>query len=264
MIAAHHIEQVHYLPASGLAPYVSSYCQYKLESCLQEDTLFFLPEGIIEIIFQHGVHTQYTHPISREWLPREEAFVGGLHTRAYQLKINEPGFAFSIRFRAGAFAHFIKQPVHELKNQLLSPGTIWGRAGQEWQDKLTQTKFFAPKLELTNQFLQSQFRACLPFPAASLQDFIYRHNGHCKVSDLARIAYLSPAQFRHRFNAHFGIPPKTYLQLYRLNRIKHFQATTSNLRDLAFQLGYYDPSHFHKEVQLITGLSPKKFCQQQV
>jgi AraC-like DNA-binding protein len=263
MIAAHHIEQVHYPPASELIPYVSSYCHYKLESHLQKDTLFFLPEGIVEIIFQHGAHTHYTHPISKEWLSREQAFVGGLHTRAYQMKISEPGFAFSIRFRAGAFAHFVKLPVHELKNQLLSPGLIWGKAGQEWQDKLALTKSIDQKIELTDQFLQSQFSTCSPFPTAVLQNFIHQKNGHCKVSDLAKIAYLSPAQFRHRFNSHFGVPPKTYLQLYRLGRVKHLQATTTNLRDLAFQLGYYDPSHFHKEVQLITGLLPKSFCQQQ-
>lgn len=260
MIAAHHIDQVHYTPKAELVPYVSSYCCYHFGLQLQQTTLFFLPEGIVEIIFQRDAGMRYTHPITGEWLDRECAFVGGLHTRAYRIKVGKARQAFGIRFRAGTFAYFTSFPVHELKNQLLNPALLWGQAGQDWQEKMTSATTTAQQVSLANQFLVSQFKACLPFPVNALLALIQQKEGHCKVTELARIACLSDAQFRLRFNAHFGVSPKTYLRLYRLEQLKKIGQPQMSMRDLAFQLGYYDPSHFNKEVKLITGLSPTRFC----
>lgn len=257
MLTANHISQQHFLPATDLEPFVASYCQYEFGTNLRQQELFFLPEGIVEVVVQFGLSSKYKQLDASQWSQRSTGFVGGLHTQSYQLQVLDSGKAFSIRFRAGTFSNFSSVPVHKIKNSLICPTLIWGASAEAWIDQIAAATDAQAKVRLTNIFLRKQCRpARCPLPVGHLMQYINNHNGHCMVSELAKEACLSPAQFRANFNACFGVAPKEYLQLYRLGKARQLARQFPRLTDLAYQLGYYDQAHFNKDIRQLTGLSP--------
>ena len=258
MIAAQHLQSQQFRPGQLLGPYISAYCLYDFPAAMQGQSIFFLPEGIIEIVVQLGAQSQSCAPGQTVWRSRPAQFVGGLHTRAYLMRIQESGKAWSIRFKPGAFRHFTVVPVHHLKNLLVAVEDIWGAAGREWlqQCKAARTSDLQA---LTEAFLLKQCALKpAPFPASVLLQFIKKRRGQCRVAELSKIACLSDAQFRLRFNEFFGISPKVFLRLYRLHYARQQFADEQSFTSLAYQAGYFDQAHFNREVKAISGLSPKQ------
>ncbi len=62
------------------------------------------------------------------------------------------------------------------------------------------------------------------------------------------------------FQAHIGISPKQYLKIVRFQNAIFIKQNSKaiTLTDLAYEAGYYDQSHFIKEIKDLAGKTPKK------
>lgn len=203
--------------------------------------------------------SQYAATNEASWQRRPNHFVGGLHTKAYLMQLDRPGQAWSIRFHPGAFRYFTRLPVHHLKNTLVAPEDIWGPAAQQWLDQLNEANSVQECWQLTESFLSCQLiTQATNFPTDLILSHIERANGQCRVSALAQVACLSPAQFRARFNQYFGVSPKVYLRLFRLHYARQQFKTNQAFTELAYRSGYFDQAHFNRDVRLITALPPSQ------
>ena len=56
----------------------------------------------------------------------------------------------------------------------------------------------------------------------------------------------------------FGIPAKELLQIFRINRAIRIltEEPDANLAGISYLSGYFDQSHFIKDIRKITGISP--------
>lgn len=64
------------------------------------------------------------------------------------------------------------------------------------------------------------------------------------------------------FHKHYGISPKVLLNILRLHLcLSILQRKTMNLAEIASQCGFYDQSHFIKEIKRYTGFSPLKLME---
>ncbi|MEL7251367.1 MAG: helix-turn-helix domain-containing protein [Bacteroidota bacterium] len=259
MIAAQQIGCTTTAASPELQPYISAYCLYDFSLELCETPIFFLPEGIVEIVVQLGAVSSTSTAADQNWQQRPDSFVGGLHSSAYVMQIEHPGKAWGIRFKPGAFRHFTSLPVHELKNLLASPTEIWGKEVEQWLDTISKTKDSEILHRTTERFLKAQLNpAHAHFPVRTIWAYIQQSKGQCKVTELAQLACLSSAQFRLRFNQYFGLAPKPFLRLYRLQQAQQQFHPQTAFTELAYLSGYYDQAHFNRDVRSITHMSPSE------
>lgn len=80
------------------------------------------------------------------------------------------------------------------------------------------------------------------------------------ISDMARLAALSPSQLHRLFKQHFDTSPITWLRHERVNRACRLLADRAlSVAAVGRQCGYADPYHFSRDFRRIVGSSPSQF-----
>ncbi|MFT3739815.1 MAG: helix-turn-helix transcriptional regulator [Breznakibacter sp.] len=82
-----------------------------------------------------------------------------------------------------------------------------------------------------------------------------------RVEELAQSLGYSPRYLNSRFKRYFGMPPKQYIKLVRLNRALkcfHDWGKEKNLSFIAQEIDYHDQSHFIRDFKSICGKTPKE------
>lgn len=83
-------------------------------------------------------------------------------------------------------------------------------------------------------------------------------NGMLRVSQLCNIYNITPRSLERHFMEEIGIPAKELLQIFRINKAIRMLAEepNANLAGISYLSGYFDQSHFIKDIRKITGISP--------
>ena len=80
------------------------------------------------------------------------------------------------------------------------------------------------------------------------------------IPTLARIAYVSEANFIRAFRGAFGETPHRYLQRRRVERALFLlRCTDRSITDICFDVGFASPGTFSKTFHLIVGESPTAY-----
>lgn len=81
-----------------------------------------------------------------------------------------------------------------------------------------------------------------------------------EIPALARMALLSVKQFERNFKKEYGEAPLRYIHRIRLEAARQLLAVTRHpIGRIAQETGFYDTSHFSRQFQRHTGLSPRAF-----
>jgi AraC-like DNA-binding protein len=76
---------------------------------------------------------------------------------------------------------------------------------------------------------------------------------------LARICYVSERQLARKFNEQFGCPPKVWLRECRLKAARGRLAGGGDLKEVAFELGFKQVSHFSRQFKERYRETPRAF-----
>jgi AraC-like DNA-binding protein len=79
------------------------------------------------------------------------------------------------------------------------------------------------------------------------------------LAQLAQIANLSPFHLAHVFQTEIGLPPHVYLTQIRIQRAQVLLAKGWPITEAAFEVGFFDQSHFHKRFKRIVGMTPAQY-----
>ncbi|MCG2661208.1 MAG: AraC family transcriptional regulator [Kiritimatiellae bacterium] len=102
-----------------------------------------------------------------------------------------------------------------------------------------------------------------PMPYAEdigrLAQTIREHPDHPhNVADEARRLHLSSSHFRRLFCQYVGRPPHDYVLACRMHRaLRQLRETDRQIKDLAGESGYDDPSQFSRQFKKLVGVSPR-------
>ena len=93
---------------------------------------------------------------------------------------------------------------------------------------------------------------------AKISDIVLKNKGVVSMDALALYGCMSLRNFERRFIDEVGISPKLYARITRFynaleNKMLH---PGKNWTDIVYENGYYDQSHFIKEVKLFSSKSP--------
>ena len=81
---------------------------------------------------------------------------------------------------------------------------------------------------------------------------------HPEVDDLVRATGLSRRQVERRCNAYYGSPPKMLARKYRALKATIAIARGQSNADALLDGGFYDQSHFIREIKAFTGVTPTR------
>lgn len=92
----------------------------------------------------------------------------------------------------------------------------------------------------------------------------YLHNHYLesdfRIQFLSDLAGISQKYFETLFYQRYGVMPKEYVLMLRLERAKELLSGEKNtISDIAFQLGYTDIYHFSKLFKAKTGVTPSEY-----
>ncbi len=76
---------------------------------------------------------------------------------------------------------------------------------------------------------------------------------------LAQISHLSPFHFLRSFRKEVGLPPHEYLINVRIERAKALLAKGRPIVQVAYETGFADQSHLHRQFKRIVGITPEQY-----
>ena len=81
--------------------------------------------------------------------------------------------------------------------------------------------------------------------------------GELTLGDFAQAVNLSVWRLCHIFKSDVGMPPMRYLRLLRMERAKDLlESSFLSVKEIAFQVGLNDESHFVRDFKSTYGFSP--------
>jgi AraC-like DNA-binding protein len=93
-------------------------------------------------------------------------------------------------------------------------------------------------------------------------EMIQRSKGNIDLSKLSSRVCMSTRNFRRVFTETIGISPKEYIRIIRSKNILHLTRKGKSIEAMAFELGYYDPSHLIRDFKEISGTTPRGYVDQ--
>lgn len=82
--------------------------------------------------------------------------------------------------------------------------------------------------------------------------------GDVRISEIATVLGLSVDTLERRFYACVGVSPKRFARAVRLRAAVLAYSPRVTLTEVAIEAGYYDQSHFVREIRLATGQAPNR------
>jgi AraC-like DNA-binding protein len=87
--------------------------------------------------------------------------------------------------------------------------------------------------------------------------------GELSLAELAQSVNLSVWRLSHIFKSDVGMPPIRYLRLLRMEKAKHLlESSFLSVKEIAFQVGLNDESHFVRDFKTTYGYSPALYRSQ--
>ena len=93
--------------------------------------------------------------------------------------------------------------------------------------------------------------------------YVQQHYSEKIYSDaMARLCDMSPAHFSRSFKLEYGLTFQDFLIRYRVRQAcRQFQASRNSISDVAYNVGFTDPSYFARVFKRYVGLSPSEFSE---
>lgn len=98
---------------------------------------------------------------------------------------------------------------------------------------------------------------------ADLSEIVHNHlYTNTSIEDLAKLANMSLSSFKRAFQKRFSTSPGDYFLAYKIKKAKSLLSSTSlSVSEIAFEVGFNDPSYYTRVFKLKTGYTPTQYRQ---
>lgn len=169
---------------------------------------------------------------------------------------------FCVVFRPRGFYNLFRIKSSDCSKYCVTGDSVFKRDVNYLWEQLNLCSDVKPMRDLFEKFFSGFAKE--HFTGTDLLDHIVsrmeKTNGMIMVSQLCNICNITPRSLERHFMEEFGIPAKELLQIFRINRAIRILAEepNANLAGISYLSGYFDQSHFIKDIRKITGISPGK------
>ena len=203
--------------------------------------IVILPDGRFDIIFTSLDKGGF------------QATLKGLDSEPGQTTIPANTIFFAVSFKLLAIEYLLDEKVHWLLNKgvRLPPG-FW----EITKNDLSDFNAFCEKISTK---ISERIKPNIDNRKQHLFDLIYKSSGTLTVKELSEKVFWSSRQINRYFNQTFGIPLKTYCNIFR------FRSSLNHIKKgkLFPELNFTDQTHFIKEIKRMSGVTPKELSKNQ-
>jgi len=253
----------HSFPTPELSPYVERFWGWEADAGEAVSLPTVLPGTGAEIFFHY--RTPFRQIEGKSTFSLESTHLLCVRSRPIALaEMGEFGFV-AIRFRAGTLHHFIPASGRELLDQQPRAADLWGAAGNELAKQVRGARCNRVRVDLLQEFLLQRLEERAPDKLISIAaSRLYQNCDTLSITTLASQLGIGRRQLERRFLAVTG---QTLVEVRRLSRFQKTARTllldqTATCADSALTNGYYDQSHFIREFQSLTSMSPLSYLKQ--
>src|SRR5690606_167476 len=248
-------------PSKDLSSLVK--CYWTLESPKEEtpEKQTIVPDGCMEMIFHYGdLYKQCTDNGS---IVQPRCFVIGQLTQPLEIEPTGETGIFSVRFHPEGFLPFATVPIKEMENKAVPLEKLFGKDGQEIEQKLLNTISTSERINLIETFLLSRLAdtEAIDRIIKSTIETILTANGQLSVDELSRQTNINRRQLERKYSSIIGLSPNQLSKTIQLqDKLKMLlNKKFTSLTALAYEGEYYDQAHFIKDFREFTGMTPKEF-----
>ena len=249
-------------PSQLLAPYVDKYWEVEGETEYGM-RVKILADGCTDFIFTLGdafetVKESLTMQAYRSY------FIGPMHTYSELVACSDSVHMLGVRFLPCGLSRFMKLPLDEMADMRLEAPDINNLFTDSFAERLAGLQDFRQRISLVESFLiKNLYRSGRAADAQILfaVEQINGNKGNLPIQNLVEDICLCKRQFERKFKMHTGFSPKKYSSIVKFrNAIDLLRnAPFENLLSVAVQAGYYDVSHFSRDVKNLSGATPLSF-----
>ena len=168
-----------------------------------------------------------------------------------------------VRFHPCGLTAFCKPPLSEFTNQRISCNDLTLLFTDSFAESLCEAQTLQQQICLIERFLihrlKDNYEIDPQIPFAVQQ--INRSKGRLPILQLTDEICICQRHFERKFKAYTGYTPKEYSRIMKFrNTIDLLKnCVPDNLLTIAVEAGYYDLSHFNKEIRQLSGNTPASF-----
>jgi AraC-like DNA-binding protein len=224
------------------------------------------PHGFPGMVFQHGQGRSAIENIETgdgRVFQAPTLFVHGQVTQLSVMNFKGPYVTIQVVLKPPALKSlFDLEDASLLTNGSLEPRQF---GAEELTTQLLEANDDGQRLVLLTDFLGEKLEQAHeidPLIEESL-NFIQQHLASVTINSLVKHFYISKRQFEKRFVREVGLPPQYYIRVKRFNEaMKLIEAGKhETLADVAYALGFYDQSHFIRDIKEFSGVTPTSISQ---
>jgi len=243
-------------PSAQLAPFVR---EFMLVEVRDETTRVRLPEpGLVLGVRYRGSASVVTGDVATRLPP---VSLAGMASTARRMRTAGGSGIVLALFHPGGAAQFFSEPLHQLFGATVALDELLPRAEVDRVCTcVTEAADDAERVAAVEALLVARLRPRPPDPvvAAALRAIADAH-GAVQIRALARRLAISQDPLEKRFRRSVGASPKQFASLLRVRHAIDAYRPGARLTHLARDAGYFDQSHFNRELRAVTGEAPGRF-----
>ena len=168
-----------------------------------------------------------------------------------------------IRFTPMGFSFFHSIPISSITNRGVQLKDLFGEEGENVEEQILSSRDMRKQIEIIRGWLKKKLRADVQKGdidlLGTLVTLIRQSKGTIKIKHLSKRVGVSISFTEKKFLRYIGLTPKEYARLIRFEHVLSLKKDQNiSLTELAHRAHYYDLSHLNKEVNKLTGISPKQ------
>jgi len=203
------------------------------------------------------------HPSVHLVFEKDKSRVVGVVTGKFTTILEDKGRVFGVKFKPGAFYPFVKAPVSEFTNKLISLQDVFGVDSKPLEEAILSLEDERRMVRLAEAFIRDRLprRDENVVVINQIVDRVVADREIVKVADIATRFNISKRTLQRIFSRYVGVSPKWIIMRYRLHEAVE-QLADGEVVDwtkLALDLGYFDQAHFIKDFKTIVGRSPAEY-----
>jgi len=164
------------------------------------------------------------------------------------------------RFRPEFLQLFFNERISEIKSSFIDLHELLYESAEDLLQKLLNADDEIKIIEVMNNFLKKNLSAEKPDRRVAYALDKIRNGEVQNIEELSRQVQLSSTSLRTLFKKNVGVSPKEFIHVSRLHRALQSKIKNEeSLTRLAYNLGYYDQSHFIHEFKDAFGITPHNY-----
>jgi AraC-like DNA-binding protein len=247
----------HYKPKGVLENFIESFLFIKTDAEVTRN-LFPVTSVILSITFNGSHH--YTLNNRRNDL--SGLAVTGIRRAPKDIFLSKNTETLLVKFKETGAALFFTQSIHDFFETSVPLTDIYPRQFiEDLRERLAEPKTDHARLQYLQAFLSSRVNQKKPDQLiAAAVEKIHHHHGNLKIQELCRDLNISLDAFEKRFRKIIGTSPKQFCFIVRMKHaIGSISRENGSLYSTAFNLGYFDQTHFIKDFKAFTGQTPSLY-----